>query len=532
MFSKKNLLNYLPLILIILLASILRLYALGQVPISMSDDELRDTYHSYSIAKTGADYFGNPLPLVFGADGFNTYGPLPIYFSSLFFLFLPLNPFIARLPYVLASIGSVVVLFFVVKKILHNNKIALTSSFVLAVSVWHVQLGRFVMESGISLFVYLLAICLFLYSSKKLKSIFLAMVVFFLSFYGYSAHKLFFLPAIIALIWYRFKELSKKQLLIIISTVFLAFGSYVVLGVTQKALDYSGTPLFFLDKQRTALAIELERRASNEPNIIESLYHNKFTYWGKTFATNYLIAFSPQYLFLNQEASGIYSIWGRGVMYLFELPLLIIGFVALYIKKRKEFIFVLLLLLISPLPSALGVNTPTWMSRSELMVLWLSIFVGAGIYYLITMFKNKNYKYIVFTIISLFYLYGVVGYLSQYYFDWSRSNAKYFSKSTKDLVYKIENYKKEGKQVLVAGAAQNTFLHYAFYNKLDPKIVQENINKYPIKYVNFTFQKECLKTIPNDLIYIASVNCRYKTAPSLVIKTYDNVEVIWNIYER
>lgn len=530
MFSK-TLRSYLPLILIILLAATLRLWQLGSVPISMSDDEIRDTYHSFSIAKTGNDYLGNPLPLVFSADGFSTYGPLPIYSSSLFFLFFPLDSFSARLPYALAAILTVVCLFFIAKK-LFNNKIALLSAFVLSVSVWHIQLSRFVMESNFGLFSYSLAIVLFLYSNKKSKLILASMLVFILAFYSYVAHKFFLLPTVITLTWYKFKEYSKNQLLMIFAVAVFAVLTYMVLGLTQKALNYSGVPFFFLDKEKTSLNVELERRASTEPNFIKTIYHNKFTYWGKTFATNYLFAFSPQYLFLNQEASGIYSIWGRGVMYMFELPLLVLGMMCLYIKKKKEFVVVLIFLLTSPLPSALGVNTPTWMSRSELMVLWLSIFVGAGIYYLVTMFRNMSYRYLIASLIILAYLYSVVGYLSQYYYDWSRSNAKYFSKSTKDLVYKIKDYKKQGKMVLVAGATQNTFLHYAFYNKLDPKLVQENIVKYPIKFDNFIFQKECLEKIPTNLVYIASNNCRYKITPKSVIKTYDNIETIWNIYEN
>lgn len=533
MFTK-TLRNYLPLILIILLASVLRLWQLGNVPISMSDDEIRETYVSYSIANTARDYYGNFLPAVFKMDGFSTYGLVPIYLRSIFFLFLDLNTFTARLPYALSSIASVVLLYLITKK-LFDHKIALLSSLVISLSVWNIQLARFAIETNIALFLYLLGICVYLYSKNKTRLLVLSMVIIFIAFYSYVAFKVFFLPLMLILLWYKFKELNKKHALIILTTIILAFFSYLILSINQGATSYAGpggSAFFFQDKTQTNTVVELERRASKAPNIIETLYHNKFTYWTRVFTTNYLTALSPQYLFLNQEASGIYSIWGRGVMYLFELPLVIIGILYLFLKKKREFYLVLLFLLISPLPSALGVGTPTWTSRSAFMILWLSIFVSAGIYYLVTKFKNKNYRYLIIVLIILAYLYSVFGYLSQYYYDWSKTNAKYFSKSTKDLVYKIGDYKKEGKEVLVAGATQNTFLHYAFYNKISPKLVQENINKYPIKFDNFTFQKECLKEIPTNLVYITSVNCMYETTPSLVIKTYDNVERIWNTYER
>lgn len=531
MFTK-TLRNYLLLILIILLAAFLRLWLLGQVPISMSDDEIRGVYTSYSIAHSGKDVYGNFMPVVFKMDSANTFAQVPIYFSSLFFLFSDLNSFTARLPYALSGVLSVLFFYLALRKIF-DNKLALFSSFVLAVSAWHIQLSRFAIETDIALFMYIIGIYFFLFAKNRTKLIILSMTFFILAFYSYVATKVVFLPLLIILTWYRFTYLNKKHLLIILATILIAFGSFSYLSITQDATRYTSNGFFFFqDKEKIAFSVELERRASSEPGIIETLYHNKLTYLTRVFATNYLTAFSPQYLFLNQEASGIYSIWGRGEMYIFELPLFIIGFLYLFLKKRKEFYLVLLLLLISPLPSALGVNTPTWTSRSSFMIFWLCTFVGAGIYYLIMSFKNKNYRYLLIVLITLAYLYSIFGYLFQYYYDWSKANAKYFSKSTKDLVYKIGDYKKDGKIVLVAGATQNTFLHYAFYNKLDPKLVQENISKYPVKFSNFTFQKECLETIPNGVVYIASVSCKYKTPPSSTIKTHDNVETIWNIYEK
>jgi 4-amino-4-deoxy-L-arabinose transferase-like glycosyltransferase len=534
MFSKKNLLVLLPLFLIIVLASVLRLYQLGQVPISMSDDEIRISYTAYSLAHTGKDVLGNFLPTVFHIDGSSTGAQVPFYVSAFFFLFLPLTSFVARLPFALASIGSVICLYFVVKKLFSNNLIALFSAFVLAVSVWNIQLSRFVIEINLAIFFYILATFLFLYFPKKTKFFLLSMLFFFFASYAYAGTKILLIPILLVLAWYKFKELSKKHLLLILLTFFLAFGSFAYLSATQQATRFSnGTvPFFFLDKQQTALSVELSRRVSNEPNLIKTLYQNKFSYWTKTFTTNYLTAFSPQYLFLNQEASGIYSIWGRGELYLFELPLLLVGLFYLFGKKRKEFYLILGLLLISPLPSALATGTPTWTARSGIMPLWLSIFVGAGIYCLVTLFKRKQLRSLIFAVIALFYIYSVVGYVSQYYYDWSRTNAKYFSKSTQDLVQTINKYQRAGEKVIVSGGTQNIFLQYAFYNQLDPKLVQTNISKLPIKFANFTFQANCLAQIPQDMIYISQASCSYSATPSATIKAYAGSEVVWNIYEK
>ncbi len=527
-------------LLIIILASFLRLYNLGNVPVGMTDDEIRETYTAYSIAHTGKDVFGNFLPVVFKIDGSSTWSPVLVYIKVPFSLFLPLNPFTARFPYALAAIFSVALFYFIVKK-LFNERIAIASSFALSVSVWQIQLARFVIEADISLTLYLLGVFIYLYSKNKTKLIILSMIVLFLAFFGYSAFKVFFLPLMIILIWYKFKELGKKHLAIILATILLAFGSYGFLVVTQNAASYAataGNALFIQDTQKTSLSVELERRASNEPQIIETLYHNKLTYWGRTFITNYLTAFSPQYLFLNQEASGIYSIWGRGEMYIFELPLLFFGILYLFTKKRREFYLILLLLLISPLPSALGTNTSTWTSRSAFMVFWLYVFVGGGIYYLLTLFKKTNYKYFVFAVIALCYFYGVMGYVFQYYYDWSRTNSKYFSLPTRELIYATNKYVNEEKKVIISGVRPVEFLNFAFYNKVDPKIVQSKINKFPIELGNVTFTQDCFvkpkenpyKSIPAGTVYISNSQCRYKAKPVSRIATYKNEEVMWNIY--
>ncbi len=539
----KLLRDYLTLMLILLLASVLRLWQLGNVPISFSDDEIRLIYSGYSISQTGNDVYGNFLPLVFRTETASTFGQVPIYLEAIFFYFLPANNFVARLPFAISGILSVPFIYFIVKKAINNKKIAITSAFVLSVNVWNIQMTRFAIETDIALLSYLMGILIFLYSGKKIKLFLLSMLFMFLSFYTYAAYKVTLIPLIFILLWFRFKELTRKHFFIAIATIIFAFGSFWYLAITQDAASYAGvngSAFFFQDKITTSKSVELERRASNEPNFIEMLYHNKFTYWGRVFATNYLTAFSPQYLFLNQEASGIYSIWGRGEFYIFELILALLGVFYLFVKNKKAFYFVLMLLLISPLPSAVGINTPTWSSRSSFMIPWMCILIGAGLYSLILYPKRSLYKYMILVVLGLFYLYAITGYISQYYFDWSSTNAKYFSESTKHLVSIINQYKSEGKDVIVVGAEDNILLHYAFYNKVNPRLIQAKITKMPLKLDNFTFLKGCLISSKNPFdmisknqVYITDVyRCNYEATPSAVINNYDNTELLWTIYEK
>ena len=82
-----------------------------------------------------------------------------------------------------------------------------------------------------------------------------------------------------------------------------------------------------------------------------------------------------------------------------------------------------------------------------------------------------------------------------------------------------------------------TFLHFAFYNKLDPKLVQSKMNKSQIAYGKILFTQGCI-IIPSDnpylstTVYIASVGCKYKENPVSSITTYGGEEVAWNIYSK
>ena len=53
------------LLTILIVTSILRLWKLDEVPVSLFGDELDVGYHAYSILKTGKDYSGNFMPLHF-----------------------------------------------------------------------------------------------------------------------------------------------------------------------------------------------------------------------------------------------------------------------------------------------------------------------------------------------------------------------------------------------------------------------------------------------------------------------------------
>ncbi|MBI3576887.1 glycosyltransferase family 39 protein [Candidatus Gottesmanbacteria bacterium] len=488
-------------IAVVILASVLRLWRLGEVPVSMSDDETRLVESAYSIWKTGKDLNGRFLPLAFPISGY-AFNPVAIYLTAPFVGLGGLTMFVARLPFALAGILTVILVYLLSEQLFKNKPIALLAATVLAVSPWHLQLSRFAYEGGMALFFYTLGTYLFLRIKKKqLGFLFAALASFILGFYSYSGFKLTLVPILLVLAWYKKDQLVKRQLVLIAGAIILAFGSLYLLGKTQGALTYGGSLVFFQDTNQIETAVELERRASAAPELFKRLYHNKLTYIWSVFAHHYLYAFSPQYLLTDQEASGIFSMWGRGQLYYAEGIFLLFGILALWIKKRRESAFVLFLLAAAALPAGLGPEPITYTIRASFMLPWLVLSIGAGVVSLGTLTKKATMRWGLFLCVGALYAYFVGGYLTQYYFDWSRDGAKYYSKADADLAALIVQRRDTKREIVVAGVAPMTFLHYAFRAKLAAATIQRIYAEKTIVVGNVTFKDTCIdlaKTTPTD----------------------------------
>lgn len=523
------------IILIMLAASFLRLWHLDQVPSSMTDDEVRLTYNAYSIWHTAKDINGLTLPLTFVAGGY-AFNPIPIYITSPFVGLLGLDMFSARLPFALAGILTIFFLYKITNQLIKNKTIAIFSSAVLTFSAWHLQISRFAYEGQFALLFFVLGIFLFFKIKKnEIWCLVLSMMAFLAAFYSYSGTKLIWLPIILILVWYERNKLNSKQLLFILFSVVITILSFIMLSKYQGASSYGKTPFFF-QKTGVEMAVELERRTSLAPEFLKKVYHNKFTYWSKIFIDQYTYALSPQYLFTSQEGNGIFSIWFRGEMYFIEAPLILLGLLYLFYKKRKELFLVLLFLVIAPLPSALGSDPVTYTMRSSFMLPWLAILVGSGIYSISYFLKNHNTRVTIYIILVFSYIYLIGGYFTQYYSEWVIYGAKYYSKSEQDLVFFLKKEIPSKRQIVVGPANSITLLHYAFYNKVSPSRIQKLYGKDSISFDNIIFQRFCPSVVSDpkmdiqtNFTYIISSDChidnpKLKLYPSFVIRSPDNLD--------
>lgn len=206
MFTKKILL------ILIFIAIVARLIKLDYAPPHLSNDEIGAAYAAYSISKTLKDGTNQFLPILWQSHG--GYGsPLAVYIPLISIMIFGNNDFAVRLPS--AILGGLTIIFIglLTAELTKNVRLALATSFLLAISPWHFSASRWALESNYSLFFIVLGIYLFFLGFNKNKhwATIISLVSFALSIYSYyTAWVLTPLIILSLIIFYRDTILKKK----------------------------------------------------------------------------------------------------------------------------------------------------------------------------------------------------------------------------------------------------------------------------------------------------------------------------------
>ena len=107
------------LVVILVVASFLRLYKLTIDPPSLFGDELDLGYQAYSILKTGRDYSGNFMPIHFHSLA-EWRTPLYLYSAVPTVAIWGITPLGVRLPAALFGILSILAFYLLIKEITKN----------------------------------------------------------------------------------------------------------------------------------------------------------------------------------------------------------------------------------------------------------------------------------------------------------------------------------------------------------------------------------------------------------------------------
>jgi 4-amino-4-deoxy-L-arabinose transferase-like glycosyltransferase len=358
--------NRLALISIFILALLLRLFLLGDLPQGVSVDEASFGYIAYSLAQTRRDEHGVFLPLIFQAFGDQKL-PAQAYLLVPSIAIFGLNNFALRLPSALWGSLSVLLIYALARSSRQSRGSGLILALLWALSPATFILSRFAYESNLGLTFFLFGLWGLLdlikgTSVSKWWAISRWSLGFAGAFYSYIA----FRPVVIGLTLlvggylYWHKKNRRYSVIIVWLSLFclltpglLLTGKSNVARLGQIGLFADEGVVRRIHEQRDFCSAHLGWSSGCY------LFYNKAWEWSKSVLANYTRAFSGELLFvagdgenyLNVANSGYFSFWlGLGC-------LLALVSVVITIKRWRLTPWWWLLiwgLLIAPLPAVLA----------------------------------------------------------------------------------------------------------------------------------------------------------------------------------
>ncbi len=467
------------LIGIIIIASILRLYQLGQVPISPDWDEVALGYNAYSILKTGRDEYGTFLPL--SIRSFDDYKPpLYTYLTVPSVALFDLTVWSVRLPSAIMGIFAVLGTFFLVRELFRkstiNYQLSIFSSFLLAISPWHIQFSRIAFEANTGITLNIWAVATFLIGLRKKYFFPISAILFGLGMYAYHSERIF-LPLLVLLLGVIFrKEVFHKENIGSIITAIL-IGLLVVAPLATVFANKSsmsrayGTSIFSNPTNllaRSISSIEYDQKLGDK---IGQLFDNRRFVWTQTLLFGYLSHFSMKWLFLTGDNPRHHAP-DMGLLYLWELPFILYGlYTIIKSKDQKTKCIIIGWLLISPIAASPTTGLPHAI-RTLVFLPMYQIICAIGIVHALSYMKkvySLYFRLFVYWIIGLLVIFNMLYYLNMYFVQQNYEFSEFWQYGYKQAVEYTEKVKQKYKKVVVSTKLEQSYMFFLFYSKYDPQ---------------------------------------------------------------
>ena len=463
--------SWLLLVGILLLGLVIRVVKIGSLP--MYGDELTMVYDIYSISKTGMDATGQKLPLTFKMGEGRPGGY--IYFSLPFVAAFGPTVWGVRSLSLISGLGIILLMYFLGRK-LFDEKVGLWASFLTSISLWDIYLSRGGFEAHFALFLALFGITMFF----DKKYVWWA-VGWGLAILTYPTFKLT-LPIMLLLITALsgLKKLIKNKHFLIGISILTLFGGVAIAQTFTAGSENRFMNLnIFSDnriKQSIIQNVNYERTVSTLPKFLKPVFINKPIEYGRKLFESYIANISPDFLVLRGDGNPRNNPGEMGMIYLAELPLIIIALFLLKKENKKNFALLSGWILITPIATAL-MEGPHAL-RNGLM---LPALILLSAYTFSKLSKKQMTTVLTLIFLQLAYI------LIRIYTIAPAKFATFWSAPAKTAALKaIEDSKSGEKVALDVTKIDNIEYAYEVYAKLDPREVIEQSGKFPKVYGNVT----------------------------------------------
>lgn len=473
---------------VLFLALSLRFYSLGSVPVSMHRDEAFLGYNAYSILKTGKDMSGSFLPVHLESFFYSPAGYS--YFSIPFIEIFGLNEFSVRFASALFGTLTIPLVFLISLNLFKENKgkywIALSSAFILSIMPWHVNLSRVAIENTVVVFFVVLGVYLYLKYIERKNVIFLILsfVSFGINFFIYQAPRAFvplFIPFLISTLT-NIKSLIRNKIQIVFYALFIIIPIVFILFSPQLSWRIQSLSIFHHPETKLIIQEQLTNDGVlGVPSFASRAFHNKAAGYSLLFLDNYFSHFSYNFLFSDGGLPNRFKIPDIGLLYIYQLPLIIIAFLYLHKKNPRLNLFLFGWVGLTMLGSALTYDDVPNFQRTLIAVPPFAILSGYGLYEFLGKFKNNKYYLLIFAFSLLVITANLSYFLIQYFIQgkvyqtWNRQDG--YEELVKVTNEMIPNYEK----AVVTSRESAPTVFFLFYSKYDPTLFQKETEFQDLK---------------------------------------------------
>lgn len=503
------------LILIFCLAFLLRFWNLGKYPSSLDWDEASLGYNAYSIIKTARDEYGSFLPLQFRSFGdfkppFYVYSLVPVVYL------LNLTELAVRLPSALFGFGTVVLVYFLVKKLFPqlNNSYHLLITFLLAISPWHIQFSRIAFEANVGLFWYILGTLLFINIPKNKNFIFFSALAYIAGIYTYHSLRLVAPIFVLGLVLILREILLKNKKTVFLALVFSFILVFPLLLLLKGGLQARFSSVSNINSEVLVNSIQQMEYDIERGDSLGKLLHNRRITYFLGILKGYFDHWNLSFLFIKGDGPDRHHAPDMGMLYLIELPFLLIGIYQLLLDKNnifgKKVIF--WWFLVAPLASSLTTGTPHAV-RALLYLPTFQVFVAFGIKQFLESYSNMNKPAIIFlkrSFLVLIYFGNMFYYLDMYYLHGPLEQAESWQYGYKQVVDEVKKIKSNYTNVVITYKYDQPYIYFLFYEKTDPSWYQQywlgknlEIERFERTFGNYIFRDiewEQDKNLKNTLL--------------------------------
>ena len=546
---------------IILIAVVLRFWQLGTVPVSPDWDEAALGYNAYSILHTGKDEYGTFLPRVLRS--FDDYKP-PLYA----YLAIPsvavfgLNIWAVRIPSAVMGTLAVIGTYFLIKELVSKRKdeskkknagrllsyapdtYGLISSFLLAISPWHLQFSRIAFEANTGVTLNIWGLYALVRGLKSLPWMLFSAFLFGVSLYAYHSERVF-VPLLLILFIVLFgKDVfadKKKVVLGIIVGLVTVLPLLPVIFDKTSVTRLKGTSSL---SDQTGLLMRSVKKLEDDAasgNKLGALFDNRRIVYAQTLFDGYISHFSLRWLFLTGDNDRHHAP-DNGLLYLWELPFLLWGIYTVWSWKSPLSALFLGWVLIAPIAASPTSETPHAI-RTLCVLPSLQFFTGVGLLELGLLLnalkRNKNrllYGGGLALLVGFgaFALGNTVYYFHMYYAHLNNEYSKFWQYGYKQAVSYAQTHEGKYRKIVVSTSLEQPHMFFLFYTKYDPQkyLAEGGTASGGFKEVKNHFGKYEFRPITNwgrelhdgSVLYIGSP--KELPASAMVISYLDGTDAI------